>query len=248
MCNFKKIPFLFGIVLFLLLGGVVLYHFGILQFNHPDAKSYPVKGVDVSTYQGNIDWPVLAKNDLIFAFIKATEGSSYQDENFIYNWNEASKTNLIIGAYHFFSYETSGATQAQNYIKTVPIKKDAMPPVVDLEFYGSYDVFNPPDNATTLKELNVLLNQLEAHYGKKPIIYTSTKPYMTYLENNYADYPIWIRNFYACPILSDQKQWTFWQYTDKGSLPGYSGYAPNIDLNVYHGSLEAFKWQFLSPH
>lgn len=240
----KKQPLILGALFILLILGVFLYHFGLLQFNHPDAKTYPVKGIDVSTYQGSIDWPVLADNNLTFAFIKATEGSSYQDEKFKYNWDEASKTPLKIGAYHFFSYETSGATQADNYIKTVPIKKDALPPVVDLEFYGNYTSFNSPPKDTTLKELNLLLERLEAHYGKKPIIYTSNKPYASYLRNNYTDYPIWIRNFYACPILPDRNQWAFWQYTDKGHLPGYSGYAVNIDLNVYHGSLEDFNAKF----
>ena len=108
----KKVSPLIIIVLLLITGAFLLYHWGILQFNHPDAETYPVQGIDVSTYQGTIDWPVLASNDLTFAFIKATEGSSLQDEKFKYNWENAGKTHLKVGAYHFFSYETSGATQA----------------------------------------------------------------------------------------------------------------------------------------
>lgn len=244
MPTHKKISPAILIIPVLIASAFLLYHWGILQFNHPDAGTYPVQGVDVSTYQGNIDWPVLADNDLTFAFIKATEGSSFQDEKFKYNWEMAGKTPLKIGAYHFFSYETSGADQAANYIKTVPLKEDALPPVVDIEFYGSYTRYTAPDKEVVSKELTELLNRLEAHYGKRPIIYTSTKPYTAYIADDYADYPIWIRNFYACPILSDHKQWTFWQYSDKGSLPGYTGYAPNIDLNVYCGSYEAFIKEF----
>ena len=240
----KKISPLIIVILILITGAFLLYHWCILQFNHPDAETYPVQGVDVSTYQGAIDWPVLADNGLTFAFIKATEGSSFQDENFKYNWENAGKTHLKVGAYHFFSYETSGATQAENYIKTVPVKDDALPPVVDIEFYGSYTRYTAPDKETTRRELTELLNRLESHYGKRPIIYTSTKPYATYIADYYNDYPIWIRNFYACPILSDHRQWTFWQYSDKGSLSGYTGYAPNIDLNVYRGSYDEFMAQF----
>ena len=110
----KKVSPLIIIVLLLITGAFLLYHWGILQFNHPDAETYPVQGIDVSTYQGTIDWPVLASNDLTFAFIKATEGSSFQDEKFKYNWENAGKTHLKVGAYHFFSYETSGATAVRD--------------------------------------------------------------------------------------------------------------------------------------
>ena len=68
------------------------------------ANRFEVTGVDVSHYQGTIDWKKLAEQDLDFAFIKATEGSSYIDECFYDNWKEAEKTDLCIGAYHFFSF------------------------------------------------------------------------------------------------------------------------------------------------
>ena len=77
-------------------------------------------GVDVSAFQGKIDWHILAGESISFAFIKATEGSGYVDDNFEDNWRKASQTDLKIGAYHFFSYDSSGLTQAENFIQTVP--------------------------------------------------------------------------------------------------------------------------------
>ena len=79
---------------------------GLIQLNNPSKKRYPVRGVDVSHYQGTIDWPVLAAQDLDFAYIKATEGSSHTDEKFAENWEAAKDTGLRIGAYHFFSFDS----------------------------------------------------------------------------------------------------------------------------------------------
>ena len=76
-------------------------------------------GIDVSAYQGEIDWQILSKNNIFFAYIKATEGSSFVDKNFAYNFSEAQKTDLHVGAYHFFSYDSSGEIQAQNFIENV---------------------------------------------------------------------------------------------------------------------------------
>ncbi|MEF9917863.1 MAG: GH25 family lysozyme [Eubacterium sp.] len=246
MSPIKKRSFsLFLIVLILFAAGTffISYRESFIVTQHK-AENYSIKGVDVSTYQGFINWPILAKNDIVFAFIKATEGSSFEDDDFQYNFTEALKTPLMIGAYHFFSYESTGQAQADHYIKTVPLSDRCLPPVVDIEFYGQYSRFNVPDEDQTRKELSVLLEKLNAHYAKKPIIYTSSKVYNLYIADYFQDYPIWISNYSGSPSLTDKRPWTFWQYTNKGVMPGYSGYSPNIDLNVYRGTKEEFIAQF----
>ena len=114
--------------------GLMVYT-GSLRLNHP---TQPVHGVDVSHYQGEIDWPVLAGQNIQFAFVKATEGSIYTDETFEANWAGAQAAGLRVGAYHFFSYDSDGLSQAENYIATVPVLPGALPPVIDVEFYGDY--------------------------------------------------------------------------------------------------------------
>ena len=109
---------------------------GLIQLNNPSKKRYPVRGVDVSHYQGTIDWPVLAAQDLDFAYIKATEGSSHTDEKFAENWEAAKDTGLRIGAYHFFSFDSPGESQLKHFTETVPAFRQMLPPVVDFEFYG----------------------------------------------------------------------------------------------------------------
>ena len=214
----------------------LLYN-GIIWFTDIHAWRYQVRGVDVSNYQGEIDWTVLAGQGIDFAFIKATEGSTFQDKKFGYNLAQAYETDLRVGAYHFFSYDSSGETQAENFINTVPKLDNLLPPVIDIEFYGDKD-HNPPSRQQTESILRPLLETLEQHYGKKPIIYAVEKSYDLYISGDYQEYPIWIRDVIEKPVLSDGRQWTFWQYCARKTLKGYKGEERFIDMNVFAGTLE----------
>jgi lysozyme len=239
----KLLAILAGVILTALLLVVVVYTLvwnGVIILNGFTAGKYPVKGVDVSSYQGQIDWQELSDENISFAFMKATEGSSFVDKNFAYNFQEAQKTHLAVGAYHFFSYDSPGQTQAENFIETVQPYDGMLPPVIDLEFYGDKEV-NPPTREYVDNQLKAMLQALEKHYGQKPIIYATEKSYALYLSGDYADYDIWIRNVLTKPELSDQRNWTFWQYTNREKLNGYQGTEEYIDMNVFNGSTEEFE-------
>ena len=215
---------------------------GLIQLNNPSQKRYPVRGVDVSHYQGTIDWPVLAAQDLDFAYIKATEGSSHTDEKFAENWEAAKDTGLRIGAYHFFSFDSPGESQLKHFTETVPAFRQMLPPVVDFEFYGDKKV-NPPERETVCAQLDVMLQGLEAHYGVKPVIYATEDTMHLYLEGRYEEYPLWIRNVMKKPDTGNWN-WVFWQYTNRKKLNGYEGDETYIDMNVFGGDRDA--WEFWS--
>lgn len=234
----KHIIIIISTLLAVLLCGVILNSLvwrGYFILNSFNVTKYPVRGIDVSHYQGEIDWDTLARADISFAFIKATEGSSYVDDRFAYNYTEAIKTDLAIGAYHFFSFDSAGKTQAESFIKTVPPHDGMLPPVIDLEFYGGKHV-NPPARDDVQRELDDMLDALEAHYGLKPIIYVTEETYEAYIAGEYEGYDIWIRNVKTKPHLSDGRAWTMWQYTNRERLTGYSGEEEFIDMNVFAGS------------
>ena len=212
---------------------------GIIILNGISGYKYDIKGVDVSSYQGEIDWNTLSSHNISFAFIKATEGSSFVDKKFAYNWEESQKTPLAVGAYHFFSYDSEGKTQAENFINTVVPFEGMLPPVIDLEFYGDKEK-NPPDRADVEKQLKEMLVLLEEHYDQKPIIYATETSYELYLSNDYQEYDIWIRNVISKPELSDNRKWTFWQYTNRERLEGYNGKEKYIDVNVFNGNPEEY--------
>ena len=239
----KKLLLLASIILVILIIIITLWYNGIIIFNYPSKEKYKIRGIDVSAYQGNIDWNILSNQEIDFAFIKATEGSSFVDEKFKENYENAIKTNLKIGAYHFFSYDSEGSTQADNFIKNVPKTEEMLPPVVDIEFYGD-KYKNIPDVEETQKQLQILLDKLEEYYEKKPIIYATYKSYNLYIVNNFKDNYIWIRDVYLTPKLKDNREWTFWQYTDKAKLDAYNGEETRIDMNVFNGDINTFEKMF----
>ena len=110
-------------------------------------------GVDVSSYQANVDMKALKQQDIEFVYIKASEGSKHQDSKFAENWNNANEAGLPSGAYHFFSYDSPGKSQAENFISVVGTNlKGRMIPVVDVEYYGDKEE-NPPAKEDVVREL-----------------------------------------------------------------------------------------------
>lgn len=226
----------------LLLAGLLGFGFlrlqGWLLFPQEAAPpQWKVFGVDVSSYQGEVDWDTLALQGVDFAFIKATEGSSLVDRRFAQNWANAQAAGVTVGAYHFFSYDSPGETQAENFIAQVPVVDGALPPVVDIEFYGD-KLQNPPTREEVKAILGPLLTQLEAHYGQKPILYVTYRSYKWFIKGDYEDYPLWVSRPLLAPFSKD---WTFWQYSHSARLEGYMGAEERIDLNVFRGSLEELK-------
>ena len=216
---------------------VYLVFSGVILLNNPGQEHYPVRGVDVSHWQGEIDWNVLSAQEIDFAFIKATEGSSFVDERFHENWMQARETGLRTGAYHFFSFDSAGSTQAENFIANVQAFEGMLPPVIDVEFYGDKKK-NPPDAEAVRAELADMIAGLEAHYGTVPILYCTRSAYEMYLEGYFPECDIWMRSVIGPPKMEG---WAFWQYTDRERLAGYSGEEKFIDMNVFRGSLEEFE-------
>ncbi|HDR7686376.1 TPA: glycoside hydrolase family 25 protein [Bacillus toyonensis] len=238
----KKKFIIGGVLTLISVMGVVAYLVfqGIFIPNQFSADKYEIKGVDVASYQGEIDWRELEKQNMKFAFIKATEGSAFVDEYFSTNWMNANKTGMRTGAYHFFSFDSKGETQAKQYIRTVPKYKQALPPVIDVEFYANKKD-NPPHREDVEKELTVMVKMLEKHYDKKVILYATQEAYDLYIKDAYPQCDIWIRSVLTKPSLSDERNWMFWQYTNSGRLRGYNGKEKYIDLNVFCGNEEEFK-------
>ncbi len=114
-----------------------------------------------------------------------------------------------------------------------------LPPVIDIEFYGDKEK-NMPPQSDVRGQLDVLIHALESHYELKPIIYATNKSYASYISGAYKDYDIWIRDIITTPALSDGREWTFWQYTNRMRLIGYKGRETYIDMNVFSGSETEF--------
>ena len=196
---------------------------------------YSVIGVDVSNHQGNIDWPALAGSNVTFAYIKATEGGDFRDKRFLLNWEGAKRAGLARGAYHFFTQCRSGAEQAKNFIATVPREHGALPPVIDAEHMGPCSTGQQV--SSVIREITTLLDALESHYGRRPVIYTDSEFHAAFLQGQLAGERFWLRSLFWPPSFR-RGQWVIWQFHNAGTRAGING---PVDLNVFRGSRQQFE-------
>ncbi|MGH1423202.1 MAG: glycoside hydrolase family 25 protein [Pseudooceanicola sp.] len=204
--------------------------------------SYPVHGTDVSRFQGRVYWDRAAAAGLQFAWIKATEGGDRVDPEFRANWRGAARAGIPRGAYHFYYWCRPAIEQARWFIQNVPATKGALPPVLDMEWtpFSPTCTIRPPAE-TVRAEALVFLRALEAHYGTRPVIYSTPDFFERNQMHLLAGYHFWLRSTAAPPAKTyPDHAWTFWQYTGTGLAPGFY---TKVDLNLFNGSRAAFqKW------
>ncbi|ARJ68327.1 GH25 family lysozyme [Paracoccus contaminans] len=193
-----------------------------------------VHGVDVSRYQGSVDWATARAAGISFAFLKATEGGDHSDPAFPAYWAQTRAAGIPRGAYHFYYFCRSGAEQAAWFIANVPRERGALPPVVDLEWvHNSRTCRYQPSPAEIHQEVGTFMAILTQYYGQRPIVYTTVDFYRdAQLGRMNAEF--WLRSVADHPRGTYPGQrWSFWQYTGTGTAPGFRG---NVDLNTFAGN------------
>lgn len=200
-------------------------HFGIVV-----PEGFGTHGIDISQYQGEIDWErALAPQDsdirISFVFMRATMGLR-KDKKFGQNWQKASPYKVTRGAYLYFHPDKDGAAQADLFIKTVGSLKKCYPPVVDVE----HTYRQKP--AVVRARLTACLKRLHNHYGIRPVIYTYTTFYRDYLGSDFDAYPLWIAHYKQeeAPAYIN-RSWDIWQHSEEGVLQGIG---EKVDFNVMH--------------
>ncbi len=205
-----------------------------INFGSRSPANYAVHGVDVSRWQGDIDWVKLRSQGANFAYIKATDGGDHLDPMFAKNWREADRAGLRRGAYHFFYWCRSASSQADWFIRNVPRTADALPPVIDVEWNHLSACKKRPSREVVLEKMQVFMDRLEAHYGQRPVIYTAPDFYGDNLRGAFPNHPFWLRAVAQHPSkVYPGRNWVFWQYSGSGLSHGVRG---KIDLNVFAGS------------
>ena len=208
-----------------------------LQINRWIVSDTDVIGVDISEYQADVDMQKLASQGISFVYMKATEGSSFEDSRFVQNWENAAACGMPAGAYHFFSFDSPGRMQAENFINRIGDLDGRLIPAVDVEFYADKRE-NQPDPAEVTAQLRDFLNALEAAYHVKPMIYCPREIDEKYIMGYFDEYPRWIRSVYYPASFEAGVSWVIWQYCDTGELEGYEGGEQYIDLDVLHRGTE----------
>jgi lysozyme len=208
------------------------------SFNIPIPDKYSIHGIDVSSYQGKIDWQMVKSMEedsvhITFAFIKATEGIVQVDPYFQRNWREGPKVGIICGAYHYFRPEMNGKWQARFFMQNVKPEKGDLPLVVDVE---ELDGVSPEKMRT---ELTAFLKYVASKSNTKPIIYSGLKFYQDNLQGHFDNYIYWLAHYYKPELdVTNTAKWRFWQHSDKARVNGINHV---VDFDVFNGDSLAFK-------
>lgn len=206
------------------------------------ASGTTVEGIDVSHWDGTVDWTQVKGAGRVFGIAKATQGTYFQDNQFAANWAAMKSAGVIRGAYHFLDYVDDPVQQADYFVNRLNqaggLQPGDLPPVLDVE-----DVPQSGGGYETIDISVVLpwLERVECLTGKKPIIYSSAR--IMDPENPpsaLAGYPLWVANYTSgCPDLPALwNSWRFWQYSSSGNVAGVSG---AVDVDRFNGSLSALE-------
>ena len=224
-----KKKFYVVVLVLTLIVGLIIYK----VFFEPDTfkinkLKYPISGIDISKYNGKINWDKLKEQELDFVFIKATEGKTRLDPCYHENIKCAKRIKAKVGAYHFFKFNRDGAEQARNFLSRVNIYNLNFAPILDVEESGNYTNRNNPQ--LVIREIRDCISYVEARSSRKVIIYTNGHEYNKYIKNNFNRNPLWICSLDEEPPID--RDWTFWQYAHKGEMSGIKGW---VDLNTFNG-------------
>lgn len=261
MWNWKKTSLIIVVLVLVTLGVLAyfkpnalhkLYNITVRYLNpNPQTSSVrlpnqEVIGIDISTYQGKINWNELEfrydsdkqltkeeqpnKRPVDFVVAKATEGVTIRDPQYADNRKGARDKKIPFGAYHYFSVTSDAQQQANNFIQTAQLQKGDLVPILDVEYQGK---LSTDELRSRVKSW---LLTVEKHYGRKPIIYTYANFYEdVFMTKEFNDYHFWLAHY---KVAKPQNECTFWQFTEDGVVCGIKGY---VDIDVFFGKKKEFE-------
>ena len=192
------------------------------QLQNAHTANRNIGGIDVSHYQGSINWREVAKErNIQYVYIKATEGAQLIDDTYRTNLRGARKAGLRVGSYHFFNPNANAREQFRNFSAVVKVKEQDLIPIIDIEHRGKSPL---PEFQNRLKQF---LQMVERHYGVRPVLYTSRDFYNKYLSGPFTHYKYMIARYHPdIPKLCDNAAFVMWQYSATSRIRGISG---NVD-------------------
>jgi lysozyme len=192
-------------------------------------ESYQSLGIDVSHYQGEINWTEVSAMTILddsigFAFIKLTEGTSLIDDQASTNAEGALKEEILFGFYHFFRPSLDVESQALFFCEQAMEFDYTLRPVIDVEVTENYGA------ARIVDSVFQFLKIVEEKTGYRPAIYTNESFFTDVFQNSYLKNEVyWIANYNGACEAMDLDNVFVWQFSDKGTVDGISS---KVDLNV----------------
>ncbi|UUN29157.1 lysozyme [Streptomyces sp. FIT100] len=204
-----------------------------------DGRAVQTEGVDVSSHQGNVNWASLWSSGVKWAYVKATEGTYYENPYFAQQYNGSYNIGMIRGAYHFATPDTTtGTAQADFFVNNGGgWSRDGrtLPGVLDIEWNPYGDACYGKTQSAIVTWIRDFLNRYKARTGRDAVIYTATS-WWTQCTGNYSGFatanPLWVARYNTTvgTLPAGWSYYTMWQYTSTGPIVG--------DHNRFNGALD----------
>lgn len=218
----------------LILGSVAIAGAGMLLTAGPAGAAPAIHGIDVSGWQGTVDWGAVRRSGRLFAFAKATEGATFVDGTFGQNRAGMAAAGLTLRGYYHFARpdRNTPAAEAANFLRTIGTLGAGEVAVLDLEAGAS------PSVGDWAAEWMRIVGQAT---GRAPILYSNQSYLASIPTSRLTSYPLWIAfwgadngTVPATPPKTDRwARWTWWQYTSKSTVPGVAG---QVDDSLFAGT------------
>lgn len=174
-----------------LLSILILISFIMIGSRNRNFDKYQVKGVMISQQDGYLDFNELKNGEINFVYLRASQGSSYTDDNFTSNYERSQGSQLAVGIYHVFSFSSSVDSQFNNFIKETEFNTGILPISIYVDYYGDYDEDNV-DWKEYAKRINQLAEKINRYYNQSVVIQMPQEikgKLAKYLDSNFK---IWI--------------------------------------------------------
>ncbi|MBU0553375.1 hypothetical protein KJ940_18025, partial [Myxococcota bacterium] len=192
-----------------------------------------VYGIDVSKWQGDINWAAVPNDGVRYAIIRVSSGLNTLDEKFARNWAGARDVGLLRGAYQYFRPSQDAVDQAALFVRRIREEGGGMelPPVIDVETTDDRPA------ASVARSVRAWIDYVEREMGVRPMIYTGRYFWQDNVGNDpsFSDYLLWHPQYTSaqCPNIAEPwADWAFWQYSSTGRVSGISG---DVDQNRFNG-------------
>ncbi|MGW2211389.1 GH25 family lysozyme [Streptomyces sp. NPDC001781] len=198
----------------------------------PEPRRTQPEGHDVSSHQRRVDWYAARARGARFAYVKATESTTYRNPYFTGQYNGARRAGLVRGAYHFaLPNRSSGAAQAAYFVRHGGgWRADGvtLPPALDIEYnpYGRHHKCYGLSRTRMVRWIRSFSDEVRRETGRRPVIYTTANWWAACTGDSRAfsaDHPLWIAGHGSSGpgrLPGGWRYWTFWQHGTKGRLPG----------------------------
>ncbi|MCY7295014.1 glycoside hydrolase family 25 protein [Alteromonas sp. a30] len=190
----------------------------------PKETEKPLHGIDVSHFQGEIDFLEVEKSGVHFVYLKATEGTRFVDPTYMKHIEAIKQTQLQHGAYHFFQPSLDAKQQAEFFVKTIKQQSHLLPPMLDVE------VSQGMSSDAIKAGVKVWLDYVQAELKCRPILYSYGDFWRDNLGTEFTQYKFWLAEYSKTLKKPDSlSNVNLWQYSDKGRIPGIEG---KVDMDV----------------